>query len=75
MVDSSRALLDEVSEERLLSIDVVWRLLRKGSWRHRCEGAQMRAKIVIGLVTSLRIAYNRCATGVCWPTPQQDKRF
>ena len=68
VVDSARALMDEVPEERLLSVDEAWRLLRNESWE-----ARMRVEIIMGLVTSLRIAHDHYASDVFWPTPQKDE--
>ena len=59
VVDSARALLEELPEGRLLFVDAAWRLLRNDRWE-----AQMRAEIIMGLVTSLRIAHDHCASEV-----------
>ena len=59
VVDSARALLEELPEEPLLSVDAAWSLVREDSW-----DGQQRSEIVMGLVTSLRVAYGHCATQV-----------
>ena len=66
VMDSARAVLDELPEERLLSVDAAWCLMREDTWEE-----QRRSETITRLVTSLRIAHGHCATAVLWPTPQQ----
>ena len=53
MLDSARAILVELSDERLLSVDGGWRPMWEDSWE-----AQRTAEIIMGLVTSLRIVHD-----------------
>ena len=68
VVNSARALLLELLEERLLSVWAAWRLGREDSW----EGQRL-SEVVVGLVTTLRAAHDHCSTVVFWPTPEQDR--
>ena len=68
VVNSARALLLELLEERLLSVWAAWRLGREDSW----EGQRL-SEVVVGLVTTLRAAHDHCSTVVFWPTPEQDQ--
>ena len=67
VVDRAHTLLEELPEERLLSVDAAWRLVREHSW-----DGQRLSGVVMGLVTSLRVAHDHCTTKVFWSTPQQD---
>ena len=68
VMNSARATLLELPEERLLSVDAAWRLAQEDSW----EGQRL-SEVVTGLVTSLRAAHDHCSTVVFWPTPEQDR--
>ena len=64
---SSRALLLELPEERLLSVGAAWYLVRADTW----EGQRL-SEAAVALVTSLRNAHGHCSLEVIWPTPEQD---
>lgn len=65
VVESLRAFLEELSEERLLSIDRAWMLMGPDGWQ-----AQQRADMFMRLMTSLWIVHN-CPPDVFWPTLHQ----
>ena len=66
-VVGSAALLVELPEERPLSVDGAWRLMRDDSWE-----AWRRSEIIMGLMTSLRVAHGHCASQVLYGTAHQD---
>ena len=52
MMHSAQVLLLELPEERLLSVEAVWRLVQADTW----EGQRL-SEVVAGLVTSLPTAH------------------
>ena len=65
VMNSAHALLLELPEERLLSVDAAPRLGREDSW----EGQRL-SEVMMGLVTILRASHAHCSTVVFWPTPE-----
>ena len=62
VMDSAHALLLEWSEEHLVSVDRASMLMGNDTWE-----AHRRADIIMRLVTSLRIAHDKCRSGVFGP--------
>ena len=59
----------ELPDERLLSVDAAWRLMRGDHWEEQRE-----VEVIMGPLTSLWIAHDHCVSEVFWPTPHQNDR-
>ena len=67
VLQSAQALLLELPEERLVSVDAAWRLVQADTW----EGQRL-SEVVTGLVASLRTDHDHCSSVVIWPTTEED---
>lgn len=52
-MDSARAALVEMPQERFAFVDGAWRTMRNDRWK-----AQRKSEVIMGLVTSPRLTYD-----------------
>ena len=68
VMNDAQALLLELPEERLFSVDAAWNLVREDAWN-----GQRLSEVVTELVKSLRTAHDLCSSVVFCPPPEEDQ--